>query len=73
MGGDPNGHCEQGSEYAMTKFARGSRYSLDHQALMYREQCQSIFDAQMRALADDSLEELEDFGMDLEQMLGYPS
>lgn len=57
----------------MTKFARGSRYSLDHQALMYREQCQSIFDAQMRSLADEGGgEELEALGMDLEEMLKYP-
>ncbi|KAF2070503.1 hypothetical protein CYY_008169 [Polysphondylium violaceum] len=62
-----------GDNAAMTKFARGSRYSLDHQNLQYKEQCQLIFDNQMRSLsgfADEDLDaDLEDLQKDLEESL----
>jgi len=65
-------------EGGSTKFARGSRYSLQQQQLQYREQAQLIFDNQVRALSEpnpdisddeDEANELDDFGTALETML----
>ncbi|EGC32884.1 hypothetical protein DICPUDRAFT_98741 [Dictyostelium purpureum] len=63
------------SNAAMTKFARGSKYSLDHQHLQYKEQCQLVFDNQMKALKGEDLYEdeldpdFEDLQKDLEDIL----
>ncbi|EFA78451.1 putative protein serine/threonine kinase [Heterostelium album PN500] len=64
-----------GTDGSMTKFARGSRYSLDHQQLQYKEQCQEIFENQMKAIGGDGEDEadldqdLEDLQKDLEETL----
>jgi len=72
-------------ESSMTKFARGSRYSLHQQQAQHQEQIQMIFDNQIRALSDQNPEftddeadeeyeeEIEDFGKDLESMLDTES
>jgi len=72
-------------ENSMTKFARGSRYSLHQQHAQHQEQIQMIFDNQIRALSDPNPEfsddeaneeyeeEIEDFGKDLESMLDTES
>ncbi|KYQ88850.1 putative protein serine/threonine kinase [Tieghemostelium lacteum] len=58
---------------AMTKFARGSRYSTDHQNLQYKAQAQMIFENQIKALAghgeDQEQNLLEDLQKDLEESL----
>eukprot|EP01113_Clastostelium_recurvatum_P039853 TRINITY_DN6136_c0_g1_i6.p1 TRINITY_DN6136_c0_g1~~TRINITY_DN6136_c0_g1_i6.p1 ORF type:complete len:1055 (-),score=305.98 TRINITY_DN6136_c0_g1_i6:55-3219(-) len=61
-----------------TKFARGMRFSLDQQTQRYKENAQTIFDAQLKmiGLTEHEMEELDneeqfaDFGKDLEELLG---
>ncbi len=64
-------------ERGSTKFARGSRYSMQQQQQQYREQAQLIFDNQVRALSepnpdvsdDEESNELDDFGTALESFV----
>eukprot|EP01119_Soliformovum_irregulare_P015805 TRINITY_DN4508_c0_g1_i1.p1 TRINITY_DN4508_c0_g1~~TRINITY_DN4508_c0_g1_i1.p1 ORF type:complete len:1471 (+),score=537.36 TRINITY_DN4508_c0_g1_i1:58-4470(+) len=66
-------------EGGVTKFARGSRYSLQQQHSQYTEQIQMIWENQIRALSDpdpqfsddedEDEDEFDDFGKDLENLL----
>ncbi|GAM23222.1 hypothetical protein SAMD00019534_063970 [Acytostelium subglobosum LB1] len=57
-----------GNEDGMTKFARGSRYSLDHQQLQHKEQCQEIFNTQINFISSNEADEA-DLDADLEEDL----
>nr|XP_046912927.1 LOW QUALITY PROTEIN: transcription initiation factor TFIID subunit 1-like [Dermatophagoides farinae] len=78
--GDSNGG--QGEDDAMSKFARGNRFSIAEHQERYKEECQRIFDLQNRVLAstedlstdeDESEEEedseIEELGKNIESML----
>lgn len=73
---------EAGEDDAMSKFARGNRFSIAEHQERYKEECQRIFDLQNRVLAstedlstdDDESEEeedseIEELGKNIESML----
>ena len=73
---------EAGDDDAMSKFARGNRFSIAEHQERYKEECQRIFDLQNRVLAsnedlstdeDESEEEedseIEELGKNIESML----
>lgn len=73
---------EAGEDDAMSKFARGNRFSIAEHQERYKEECQRIFDLQNRVLAstedlstdedeseEDEDSEIEELGKNIESML----
>ncbi|KAJ6220107.1 hypothetical protein RDWZM_005919 [Blomia tropicalis] len=73
---------EVGKDDAMSKFARGNRFSIAEHQERYKEECQRIFDLQNRVLAstedlstdedeseEDEDSEIEELGKNIESML----
>eukprot|EP00795_Rhopilema_esculentum_P000057 gene57-9664_t len=70
-----------GEEGGMSKFARGSRFTIAEHQEKYKEECQRIFDLQNRVLSSDAIlstdeessseetSDLDELGKDLESML----
>eukprot|EP00794_Sanderia_malayensis_P006794 gene6794-7559_t len=70
-----------GEEGGMSKFARGSRFTVAEHQEKYKEECQRIFDLQNRVLGSDAVlstdeessseetSDLDELGKDLESML----
>ena len=77
------GAAGAGTTEAMSKFARGNRFSAAEQQEKYREECQRLFELQNRVLASEEVlstdeesdeagsddEDLEDMGRQLESFI----